>query len=171
MKVAVLGYSGAGKSTLAAELGRRLGAPVLHLDCVQFRENWQERDRREANALVTDFLTNVSWVIDGNYLSDFSAARRFLEADWIILLLLPRWTCFFRAVKRYFTNRGQVRESMAAGCVEKLDGEFVRWLLWEGRSGERREAYEALARRYGDKTTVCRTSGDCRRLLQCLSPR
>ena len=41
----------------------------------------RERDRREANALVTDFLTNVSWVIDGNYLSDFSAARRFLEAD------------------------------------------------------------------------------------------
>ena len=36
MKIAVLGFSGSGKSTLAQRLGDLTGAPVLHLDTVQF---------------------------------------------------------------------------------------------------------------------------------------
>ena len=124
----------------------------------------------EARALTAAFLERESWVIDGNY-AGLLQERRMEEADRIVFLDVCRGRCLLQALGRYWRHRGTVRDSAAPGCVEKLDGEFVRWLLWEGRSRERREAYEALARRYGDKTTVCRTSGDCRRLLQCLSPR
>ena len=156
MKILIMGYSGAGKSTLAGALGQRYGCPVLYLDTVQFRENWAERDPEEAEALVSRFLDeNPGWVIDGNYLGRFSLERRCREADRIIQLLLPRRVCLFRAVKRYLRNRGTVRESMAAGCEEKLDWEFVRWILWEGRTAAVRERFQNIRRAYPDKVLVC----------------
>lgn len=83
MKIAVLGYSGAGKSTLSRELGKRYGCPVLHLDQVQFEAGWIERDRGEALSQVEQFMSQESWVIDGNY-SAFLQERRLEEADCVI---------------------------------------------------------------------------------------
>ena len=151
-----MGYNGSGKSTLARALGRRYGCPVLYLDTIQFEANWRERDRREAEALATAFLNeNESWVIDGSYMHRFSFQRRCEEADWIIQLLLPRRACLCQAVKRYFQNRGKVRDSMAAGCVEKFDFEFLCWLLWEGRTAARREEFQRIAVQYPEKVRVC----------------
>ena len=156
MKVLIMGYSGAGKSTLAKELGKRYDCPVLHLDTVQFRENWMEREAGEAEELVSQFLDrHRDWVIEGNYLGRFSFQRRCREAERIIQLLLPRRVCLWRAVKRYFQNRGTVRDSMAAGCVEKLDWEFVRWILREGRTEEIRASFLYIQREYADKVLVC----------------
>ena len=47
MKIAVMGYSGSGKSTLAKQLAAHYGIPLLYLDAVNFKENWQLRDREE----------------------------------------------------------------------------------------------------------------------------
>jgi len=78
MKIAVMGHSGVGKSTLAKTLSLYYDIPVLYLDTVNFKENWQERDREECRQIVAEFMTQNSWVIDGNY-RDFirqSACRR-----------------------------------------------------------------------------------------------
>ena len=53
------------------------------------------------------------------------------EADHIIFLNFSPLTCLFRAFKRYLTYRGKVRESMAAGCQEQFNWEFIRWILWD----------------------------------------
>lgn len=45
---------------------------------------------------------------------------------------------------------------MAAGCEEKLDGEFVRWVLWGGRSKTARQRYQKVQAQYPDKTVVLR---------------
>lgn len=158
MKILVMGYSGAGKSTLAKELAARYGCPVLHLDTVQFCEGWRERDRREAESLVRSFLENRDWVVDGNYIGRFSFQRRCREADWIIQLLLPRRVCLYRIFKRYAANRGKVRDSMAAGCEEKIDWEFIRWVLWDGRGQRYRDGYRRIQEEYGDKVLVCRSA-------------
>ena len=171
MKLLVMGYSGAGKSTLARALGEQYGCPVLHLDTVQFRENWQERDAAESEALVEAFLNgNPGWVIDGNYLGRFSFERRCREADRIIQLLLPRHLCLYRVIKRYVQHRGTVRESMAAGCEEKIDWEFIRWILWEGRASSYRQGYRAIQMAYPGKVLVC-TSSRAAGSLPCLMER
>ena len=154
MKILVMGYSGSGKSTLAQALGRQYHCPVLHLDAVQFCENWQEREAGEAEKLAEEFLENCSWVIDGSYMGRFSFARRCREADWIILLLLPRHICLYRALKRYWQNRGRARDSMAAGCEEKIDWEFIRWILWEGRRKAYRHGFHRVAEENPQKTLV-----------------
>ena len=165
MRILVMGYSGAGKSTLAKTLGRRYGCPVLHLDTIQFRENWQEREPGEAENMAAAFLDgNQAWVIDGNYVGRFAYERRCREADWIIQLLLPRHICLGRALKRYLHNRGRTRDSMAAGCAEKMDWEFIRWILWDGRKEKYRAEFSRLKEVYPGKTLVCRSADEARDL-------
>ena len=164
MRIAVLGYSGAGKSTLARALGEKYGCPVLHLDQVQFTAGWRERDRAEALALVREFQTRPDWVIDGNY-TKFDQARRLALAERIVLLEFPRRICLPRAVKRWLQYRGRTRESMAEGCVEKLDWAFLRWILWEGRTRAVRDRYRAIRAAYPDKTVVLKTPAQVRAFL------
>ena len=169
MKILVMGYSGSGKSTLARALGERYGCPVLHLDTIQFQADWQERDPREAETMAEAFLDgNDSWVIDGSYAGRFAWERRCREADRIIQLLLPRRVCLPRALKRYLQNRGAVRDSMAAGCEEKFDLEFLWWILWQGRPGKRREVFRQTAVRYPGKVRTCTSARAAARLLRDL---
>lgn len=165
MKIAVVGYAGSGKSTLARALGELYGIPVLHLDRVQFTPNWQERDRAEALAMIHDFMEHPAWVIDGTY-SKFEYERRLQEADQIIFLNFSRFTCFFRALRRYRTFRGKHRPDMADGCNEKMDLEFVWWLLWSGRTRQRVEKFRRILDTYPEKTLVLKNQKELDRFLR-----
>ncbi|WP_326975654.1 DNA topology modulation protein FlaR [Caproicibacter sp. BJN0012] len=166
MKIAVLGYSGSGKSTLAGKLAGYYRIPILFLDTVQFLPGWAERGREEGRSIVSDFLKkNDSWVIDGNY-ECFLQKERLEQADRIILLCFPRRVCLYRAVKRYLRFRGKCRESMAAGCAEKFDLEFLWWILREGRTGQRRGHYREIASRYREKTVVLKKPGQSDEFLK-----
>lgn len=153
MKIAVIGYSGSGKSTLAKYLGQVYTIPVLYLDTVQFLPGWRERERGEALEMVARFMNRDSWVIDGNY-TVFLQKERLEQADKIIFMNFGRFTCLRRAYRRYRENRGAARESMADGCTEKLDAEFIWWILYRGRTAKRRRHYRRVAEQYRDKTVV-----------------
>ncbi len=58
MKIAIIGYSGSGKSTLARKLANFYQLPVLHLDSVHFKENWQECSDEDMNQAVLNFLNS-----------------------------------------------------------------------------------------------------------------
>ncbi len=156
MKIAVMGYSGSGKSTLADFLGRRRSINVLHLDTVQFAEGWQERDRDEAKALVVRFMeSHDSWVIDGNY-QGFLLQERLEQADQIVLMEFGRLSCLVRVLRRIRRYYGQDRPDLAAGCPERIDLEFLRWVVWDGRAPERREVLKQVQREHADKVVVLR---------------
>lgn len=151
MKISIIGYSGSGKSTLARNLGELYGAPVLHLDTVHFLPGWVEKQREDENREVKEFLDgNDSWVIDGNY-SKMEYGRRMEESDRIIFMNFNRVACFLRAWKRYRENMGKTRESMAAGCEEKMDRTFMKWILYEGRTKKRKQAYQKVKSMHRDK--------------------
>ncbi|HGJ6018203.1 TPA: hypothetical protein ACJWWH_002144, partial [Streptococcus pneumoniae] len=80
--------------------------------------------------------------------------ERMQEADQIIFLNFLPLTCLFRAFKRYLKYRGKVRESMAADCPERFDWEFIRWILWDGRSKTQKENYQKLCQEYSHKVTI-----------------
>ena len=167
MKIAVIGYSGAGKSTLAKLLSQKLDLPLLYLDRVQFTPNWVERDRTEALTLVDAFLENESWVIDGTY-SAFRQERRMAEADLILFLNFGRFTCLRQAFGRHLICRGTVRESAAEGCPEKFDWEFLRWLLWEGRTKEREAMFRRIVKAWPDKTVILKNRRQVDKFLTTL---
>ena len=166
MKIAIIGFSGAGKSTLAAALGTICAAPVLHLDCVHWMPGWQERPLKQEQAQVEAFLnTHGAWVIDGNY-TRTCHERRMEEADEIVFLDLPRFSCFVRALRRYAQCRGKARSSMTPGCEEKMDAEFILWLLVRGRTKARRQTMTAPLARYPQKAVVLRSQREIDRYLE-----
>ena len=154
MKIAIIGYSGSGKSTLARRLAEAYALPVFHFDVVQFLPEWRIRPQEEKARLTEEFLnTHDEWVIDGNYTKLFFD-RRMAEADRIVFLSFNRFTCLFRAYRRYQTNKGQTRPDMAQGCTEKFDAEFASWILWKGRTAVTRRRFQSVVDTYGDKVTV-----------------
>lgn len=156
MKIAILGYSGSGKSTLAKRLGELYGVPVLHLDSVEFLPNWVKRELSEKQRIVGGFMRdNKDWVIDGNY-SKLFRAERLEQADMIVMLLFDRFSCLWRAIKRYRSFKGRTRPDIGDGCNEKLDAEFVWWILHKGRTKSKKTGYKAIRSRYPDKVTVLR---------------
>lgn len=154
MKIAIIGYSGSGKSTLAQAISQHYNIPLLHLDTLQFEPGWQDRPQEIVAKDLQDFLEkNKSWVIDGNY--SFAHYERIMaEADQIIFLNFPRWKSLLRGWRRYRTYKGKTRESMATGCPEKFDWEFIRWILWDGRKKSAKERYARVCQTYPAKVTV-----------------
>ncbi len=154
MKISILGYSGSGKSTLARLLGEKYHAEVLHFDAIHWLPGWQENTKEEKLRLTEEFLDmHESWVIDGNYKRLF-LERRLDKSDIIIFMIFNRFSCLIRVIKRYFTYKGRTRPDMGAGCDEKIDLAFVKWVLWEGRSREHRELFKSIAEKYPEKVTV-----------------
>ena len=171
MKIAIAGYSGAGKSTLARELAEIYHTDVLHFDSIQFLPNWEVRNGEEKKKMTGEFLdTHESWIIDGNY-SKLFYERRMMEADQIILLLFNRFDCLFRAHKRYRKYKNTTRPDMAEGCNEKFDFEFIKWILWEGRSKRAKARYKKVIADYGNKTVVIKNQKELDRYLESLSKR
>ena len=124
---------------------------MLHLDTLHFHPGWIERSREDELALLEDFMdSHDSWIIDGNY-SKLCYDRRMDEADRIIFLDFPRLICLYRAFRRYLQNRGRTRTSMAEGCPEKFDAEFILWILSKGRNKTSKARYANLSRQYPEK--------------------
>ena len=166
MKIAIIGYSGSGKSTLARKLAEHYKVDALHLDSVHFLPGWVERQKEEEKAIVKEFLdTHDSWVIDGNY-TKLSYERRMEEADQIIMMLFGRLTCLSRVTKRFRTFRNETRPDMAEGCNEKLDTEFIKWVLWQGRSKAARKRYKNLQKQYAGKVVVLKNQRQINRFIQ-----
>ena len=164
MRIAIIGYSGSGKSTLAMRLGEAYNLPVLHFDKEQFRPGWEIRPQQSKEVMTKAFMDlHHEWVIDGNY-SKLSFERRMEEADVIILLLFNRLSCLCRVTRRYRKYKDSTRGDMADGCKEKLDREFVKWVLWKGRSKEARARYESVCARYPEKTFVIKNQRQLNRV-------
>ncbi|MFR1517825.1 MAG: DNA topology modulation protein [Clostridia bacterium] len=165
MKIAIIGYSGSGKSTLARKLGTILQSEVLHFDTVQFLPGWEIRTEEEKKKITKEFLdTHDSWVIDGNY-SKLFHERRMAEADIIIITLFNRFSCLYRVVRRYLQYKGTTRPDMSVGCNEKLDWEFIKWILYEQRTKQAKNRYAQVRSQYREKVIVVKNQ---RQLDNCL---
>ena len=167
MKIAVMGYSGAGKSTLAKALSDHYQCPLLYLDMFNFEPGWVERDPEKGREIVARFMQNSSWVIDGNY-AHFYQLQRLQQADCIIWMNYARVRCFFRALKRYYRHKGRARESCAPGCVEKFDWAFAWWILWAGRTREKRAHYRQIVEQYAPKVVILKNDRQVARFFKNL---
>ncbi len=103
-RIAVYGPSGSGKSTFARTLGELLDLPVVELDSLFHKPNWEPTPDDEFQAKVLDTLAGYSdgWVCDGNY-GDIRPLVIPRAGD-IVWLRLPfstvYWRLFYRTVTR-----------------------------------------------------------------------
>ncbi len=149
MKIAVLGYAGSGKTYLSDYISEKKNIPVLHLDDIKWNKEWKPIDDSLVLPQVREFMAKDDWVIDGYY-KYLLYDERLDQADLIVLLLLPRLTCFYRAVKRTKSRRKE-------GYKNDLNWWFVKFTLFGCRNKERRCTYREIAEKYGNKTVVLKS--------------
>jgi adenylate kinase family enzyme len=140
-RIAVIGCSGAGKSRLARELARRLKLPIIHLDAHYWRPGWVESAMDEWVARQEALFAGDGWVADGNYHS--TLRYRTTRADTVIFLDFSTAACLRGVFGRLLRQHGQVRSDMPAGCPERFDLEFTRW-VWNFRRVARPRTLEVL---------------------------
>ncbi len=149
MKFEVLGYAGSGKTYLSDCLKEKKNIPVLHLDDIKWDKEWKPVEDTVVLPKVKDFMENPDWIIDGYY-TYLMIDERLESADEIILLLLPRLTCFFRALKRTKLRRKD-------GYKNDMNWWFVKFILFGCRNRERRAFYNEITKKYRNKTVVLKT--------------
>ncbi len=162
-RIVVVGCGGSGKSTLARGLGDLLGTNVVHLDAVYWRPNWTESPDDKFRDAVEQLVAEDSWVIDGNFGS--TRAMGFQAADTIIFLDFSRYLCLWRVLVRRWHYHKRTRPDMAAGCLEKIDLEFLKW-IWDFPALSRPALLRDIAEyRPGRTVIVLRRPWQVRRFL------
>lgn len=149
MKISVLGYAGSGKTYLSDYLSEKNNIPVLHLDELKWDKEWKPVDDSVVLPKVAEFMQKENWIIDGFY-SYLMIDKRLEDADLIVLLQLPRLTCFARALKRTVSRRKD-------GYKNDMNLWFVKFTLFGCRNKERRQYYDGIAEKYNNKTVVLKT--------------
>ena len=158
MKIAVLGYAGSGKTYLSDYISEKKNIPVLHLDKIKWDKEWKPIDDSLVLPQVSEFMMKNDWIIDGYY--DYLLYNERLEdADMIVLLLLPRLTCFCRAVKRTKSRRKE-------GYKNDMNWWFVKFALFGCRNKERRQTYTEIEKKYKDKTVVLKTGRQVKKFMK-----
>lgn len=141
-RIMIIGFSGCGKSTLARRLGRILDIEPTHMDALHWLPNWVESTDEYKTERLLPVLARERWIIEGSYRSILWRERAD-GADTVIYLDFNRFLCLWRVIKRRIMYNGKTRPDMGEGCPEKLDFEFLKWVLWDGRK-KRKKHYEFL---------------------------
>ena len=155
-RVLVIGSGGSGKSTLAGRIGARTGLPVIHLDQLYWRSGWVATPADEWTHRVRELAAGESWVMDGNYGGTLDL--RLAACDMVVFLDVPRLRCLWRVLWRWMRHRGRSRPDMAAGCIERLDMQFVRW-IWTYPQRQRPGVLAKVAAA-GKPLAILRTSAE-----------
>ena len=140
-RIIIIGCGGSGKSTLARKLGELAGLPVVHLDQIFWKPGWVSISQEEFDVLHREAIGKERWIVDGNF--DRTLPERISRCDTVIYLDFRRFACLMGVLKRIATTYGKVRPDMGAGCPERLDGEFLRW-VWNFNKNKREKNYRLL---------------------------
>jgi len=139
-RILIIGICGSGKSTLARMLHEETGLPLVHLDALYWLPGWRERPKEEFDALLMDELAKPRWIIDGNYSRTLPLRLRYCDA--VIWLDYNRFTALWGVVKRVIAHCGRTRPDMGAGCPERFNGSFLKYVWRFNRKNRAR--FEAL---------------------------
>ena len=165
-RVVIIGCGGAGKSTLARQLGQITGLPVVHLDKLFWRPDWQSVSRAEFDRLHREAISAEEWIMDGNF--DRTMEERIARCDTVIYLDFSRFACLLGVFKRILTTYGTVRPDMGEGCPERFDWEFLSW-VWNFNKNKREANYRRLNEAQGVQTIVLKNRRMVKRFLKSLA--
>ena len=122
-RISIIGGSGSGKSTLANILSKKLDIPAVHLDAINYKNNWVEIDKTERDKIIEEKANEDKWIIDGNY------NKTWLEnADLIIWLDYSTFAQVKGVLKRYIQNHNKEKEELP-GCKERFNLKFYKYVL------------------------------------------
>lgn len=155
MKILILGPSGSGKSTLGRKLGEKHNLNIIHIDKIFWNKDWSMTDKEVFVKKLKAAIDLDNWVMDGNYGSWFYT-ERCDKADRIIFINYNRFKALYRIIKRRIMYNKKVRIDLPEGCIEKLDFEFIKYVIWIYPK-KQRKYIKFLKENYKDKLTIINT--------------
>lgn len=147
-RVLIIGSNGAGKSTFSYALAEKSGLPLIHIDQLYWRNNWEVTPREEFNKLVTEQAQKPRWIIEGNNIR--SLGERLKYADTVFWFEFPPALCVWNVIKRLAKYCGTVRPDMPDQCVCRFDARFLRD-VWGFNKKNHTRISEMLNKAYGIK--------------------
>ena len=126
-RILVIGGNGSGKSTFSKKLGEKAGLPVVHLDKIWWRENWENISREEFDEKLAVELKKEEWIIDGNFSRTLEKRLKF--CDTVFYFDFSTIQCLFGVTERILKNHGKTRADMGENCPERFDFEFYKAVL------------------------------------------
>ncbi|MDD4797216.1 MAG: topology modulation protein [Eubacteriales bacterium] len=140
-RILVIGGNGSGKTTLSRLLSARLRLPLVHLDALYWRGNWQVTPADRFQEALQKELVKPSWIIDGNLSATLSL--RLAYCDTVIYLDYTRWACVCGVIRRVLHNYGKSRPDMGGYCPERFDAAFLK-SVWNFNKRNRARYYRLL---------------------------
>lgn len=162
-RIMIIGSAGAGKSTLARKLEEITKIRAIHMDTLFWKKNWIPVSQEELFQKVEKIIENDSWIMDGNYSK--SMFIRFNRADTIIFLDTPLWLCLYRVIKRRIIYANKERPDMTKGCKEKIDWEFIKWIIIYHRHKKKKIKNTIISYSNSKKIFIIKNNKDKEKLL------
>ena len=151
-RIMIIGGNGCGKTTFSKELTDKLNLPLIHLDILYWRDNWNPASSDEFDALLLREVTRPAWIIEGNI--GRTIPLRLKYCDTVIYMDFSRFTCVYGAIKRVLKNCGKSRTDMGGYCPEKFDRKTFAFLrsVWNFNRNNRKRYYDML--RHADDVQI-----------------
>ena len=161
-KISIIGGSGSGKSTLANILSNKLNIPAIHLDAINYKDNWVEIDKKERDKIIEEKAEQDKWIIDGNY--NKTLKTRLDNADLIIWLDYSTIAQIKRVLKRYVQNHNKEKEEIP-GCKERFNLKFYKDVITYNKK-KRPELIKMLKEIPNEKMIIFRKQKDLNKWLE-----
>lgn len=141
-KIMIIGCCGSGKTTLAKKLSNKLNLPLIHLDKLNWRDNWQNISKEEFDDLLWAEVIKPTWIIDGNY--ERTIPLRLKYCDTVIYMDYSRISCLYGVIKRVVMGYGKSRPDMGGYCPERFDFDFIKFVS-NFNKNNRKRYYDILS--------------------------
>lgn len=143
-RIMIIGGNGAGKTTFSEKLRDQLQLPLVHLDALYWRDNWQAASHEEFDALLMRELVKPRWIMDGNM--HRTIPMRLPYCDTVIYMDYSTLRCVCGVIKRSVQNHGKSRPDMGGYCLEKFDRRTFSFIrsVWQFNKKNRKRYYEML---------------------------
>ena len=125
-RICIIGGSGTGKTTLSENLKNELNLPVVHIDGINYFENWVERDKSERDNLIIKKMSEDKWIMDGTYSSTLK--QRLERAELIIYLDYSTLSQVTGVFKRFLKNPNKIKPEIP-GCKESISFKFLLFVI------------------------------------------
>ena len=108
---------------------------------------------------------------DGSSTGNFGSTQHvvFPAADTLVWLDFSRAVCLYRVIKRLIAYHGRTRPDLPEGCPEKLDFEFLEWVLTFPEQGRRRIIDTLAVHALDQRLIVLRNPAEVERFLHELT--